>query len=144
MQHLPYADNAFDFVTNIGGLEHVPDMEVALREMARVCADEGRICIVVPNVDFFWYKVLSLEGTQQSAMEEHPLTLDEWQDLIRGAGLSILQVEADPGPDIRTDFGPKVFLRGVFRRAALVFTALLPITSTYQFVFVCGKFRIRS
>jgi SAM-dependent methyltransferase len=139
MQHLPYIDNTFDFVTNIGGLEHVPNMEMALREMTRVLADGGRICIVVPNIDFFWYRFLSLQGTQQSTMEEHLLTLAEWQDLIQSAGLSILKVKADPGPDIRIDFGLRVFLRGVFRRAALEFASLLPITSAYQFVFVCEK-----
>lgn len=144
MQHLPYRNSVFDFVTNIGGLEHVPDMKLALREMARVCADGGRLCIVVPNINFFWYKVSPLEGTKQSAIKEHLLTLDEWRVLIRNAGLSILRIEADPGPDIRTDFGLRAFFRGVLRRAALEFTALLPITLTYQFMFICGKHRINS
>lgn len=139
MQHLPYADKTFGFITNIGGLEHVPDMEMALQEMVRVCADEGQLCIVVPNADFFWYKVLPIEGTQQSVMKEHLLTLDEWRNLIQNAGLTVLQVEVDPGPDIRTDFGLGVFFRGILRRIALLATRLLPISSTYQFVFICSR-----
>ena len=139
MQQMAYANSRFDYVTNIGGLEHVPDMQRALREMARVCSDSGKLCIVVPNANFFWYKMLHLRGTQQTTMEEYLLTLAEWQELVRSAGLRIIRVEADPGPDIRTCFGLKVFLRGVLRRIALAITAFMPITSTYQFVFICGK-----
>jgi SAM-dependent methyltransferase len=139
MQRLPYADDCFDYVTNIGGLEHVPDMQQALCEMARVCSDGGKLCIVVPNAHFFWYKALRIKGTRQAAMEEHLLTLAEWQELVRSVGLRVIRVETDPGPDIRTDFGLKVFMRGVLRRMALAITALMPIGLTYQFVFICGK-----
>lgn len=139
MQQMPYADRCFDYVTNIGGVEHVPDMRQALREMARVCSDEGKLCIVVPNANFFWYKVLHIKGTEQAVMEEHLLTLSEWQELVHSAGLRIIRVEADPGPDVRADFGLKIFMRGVLRRTALAITALMPITSTYQFVLICNK-----
>jgi SAM-dependent methyltransferase len=139
MQRMPYGDGCFDYVTNIGGLEHVPDMQQALREMARVCADDGKLCIVVPNSEFFWYRVLRMEGTRQAVMEEHLMALTEWQDLVRDTGLCVIRIEADPGPDIRTGFGLKVFIRGVLRRMALAATAFMPITSTYQFVFICSK-----
>jgi SAM-dependent methyltransferase len=139
MQHLPYAESSFGFVTNIGGLEHAPDMAAVVREMARVCSEGGKACIVVPNMDFLWYKISPLEGTQQSNVEEQLLMMEEWQELIRNAGLSILRIAADPGPDIRTDLGLRVLLRGVLRKAALAVTALLPVASTYQFVFICAK-----
>lgn len=140
MQRMPYADGYFDYVTNIGGLEHVPDMQQALCEMARVCFDGGKLCIVVPNAHFFWYKALRIKGTRQAAMEEHLLTLAEWQELMRSVGLRVIRVETDPGPDIRTDFGLKVFMRGLLRRMALAITALMPISLTYQFVFICDKY----
>lgn len=138
-QHLPYVDSSFDQVTNLGGLEHVPSMVAALREMSRVCKDNGILCIMVPNANFLWYRLLPLEGTQQAAMLEHLLTLDEWRRLLRTAGLRILQVEADRGPGIRTDLGMRMFLRSVFRRMALLATRVMPVTATYQFVFVCSK-----
>lgn len=139
MQQMPYAGGSFDYVTNIGGVEHVPDMVQALREMARVCSDEGKLCIVVPNANFLWYRLLHIKGTEQAAMEEHLLTLTDWQDLLHSSGLRIIRVEADPGPDVRIDLGLKVFMRGMLRRAALAITTVMPITSTYQFVFICSK-----
>lgn len=139
MQRLPYADSRFDYVTNFGGLEHAPDMQQALLEMKRVCSSAGKLCIVVPNANFFWYRVLALKGTQQATIEEHLLTFAEWQELIHAAGLHIVRVEADPGPNIRTDFGLAVFIRGVVRRLALTITTLMPLAATYQFVFICRK-----
>lgn len=139
MQRMAFADGCFDYVTNIGGLEHVPNMQAALNEMARVCASNGRLCIVVPNINFFWYKVLRREGTQQRVMEEHLLTLTEWEALIQNAGLKVIRLEVDPGPDIRVDLGIKMFIRGIVRRIALAITRLMPVISTYQFVFICEK-----
>jgi SAM-dependent methyltransferase len=139
MQRLSYADRRFDYVTNFGGLEHAPDMQQALLELKRVCSDEGKLCIVVPNADFFWYRVLALKGTQQATIEEHLLTLAEWRELIRAAGLHIVHTKADPGPNIRTDFGLAVFIRGIVRRLALIVTTLMPLAATYQFVFICSK-----
>lgn len=139
MQQLPFPDRHFDYVTNVGGLEHVPDMNQALFEMARVCTSNGKLCIVVPNADFFWYKVLRREGTQQAEMEEHLQTLADWTTTLQDAGLNILKIRPDPGPDIRTEFGVQVFLRGVLRRLALAATDILPLAATYQFVFICDK-----
>jgi SAM-dependent methyltransferase len=139
MQQLAFADASFDYVTNIGGLEHVPDMGQALREMARVCTSEGKLCLVVPNAHFFLYWLPGLTGTQQQEMLEHLLSFADWKALLEQAGLEILQVKADPGPNIRTDFGLRVWWRGLLRGFVLQFTRLLPLNLTYQFVFICRQ-----
>jgi len=139
MQTLPYEDASFDVIVCIGALEHVPDMRMALSEMARVSVKQGKFCIVVPNENFFWYRVLSLKGTQQVEMEEHLHTLGEWQTMIEAAGIHVLQIERDPGPKIRVNLGIQVFIRDVLRKLALYFATLLPLASTYQFVFICEK-----
>lgn len=48
---LPYEDNSFDFVWNIGVLEHYPSKLVseAVKEMARVVRVGGYVCVGVPN-----------------------------------------------------------------------------------------------
>lgn len=45
-QALPFADGAFDGCTIAFGIRNVPDRALALREMARVTAADGRICIL--------------------------------------------------------------------------------------------------
>lgn len=139
MQNLPYRSSSFDKVTNIGSLEHVPEMKKALKEMKRVCSDIGKLCIVVPNKDFLLYRLLILKGTEQAQMEEHLLSLLEWKELIQTSGLKIIVIDSDPGPELRTDLGCGYFLRGLVRSLILLLTKFFPLEYTYQYVFICTK-----
>ena len=47
-EHLPYAEGSFDYVTNIGSVEHYLHPDQALREMARVLKRSGLACILLP------------------------------------------------------------------------------------------------
>jgi 2-polyprenyl-3-methyl-5-hydroxy-6-metoxy-1,4-benzoquinol methylase len=49
VMELPFPDNSFDVVTSYQMLEHVPDPELALREMLRVLKPGGKFCLVGPN-----------------------------------------------------------------------------------------------
>ncbi len=53
-EHLPFADNSFDFVFSNEVIEHVQDDQVYAAEMARVVKPNGRILIFCPNR---WYPV---------------------------------------------------------------------------------------
>lgn len=46
-EHIPYSDNHFDVVTSINSLDHVDDVDAAMREMVRVLAPGGMILLVV-------------------------------------------------------------------------------------------------
>ncbi|MEO8083382.1 MAG: class I SAM-dependent methyltransferase [Ardenticatenales bacterium] len=48
-EHLPLADGVVDAVVCQGVLHHLPDVATALREMDRVVAAEGRICVAEPD-----------------------------------------------------------------------------------------------
>lgn len=52
---LPYEDNKFDFVFSCEALEHAVDIDSAIREMARVTNDKGKIIIVDKNKDMYGY-----------------------------------------------------------------------------------------
>ena len=52
---LPFRSQSFDIITCNGSLEHFPDMYVALKEMKRVLAKNGRIYIESPNLFFVGY-----------------------------------------------------------------------------------------
>ncbi len=53
-EHLPFADNSFDFVFSNEVIEHVVDDAKAVAEMVRVVRRNGRILIFCPNR---WYPV---------------------------------------------------------------------------------------
>ena len=48
MRHLPHADGTFDVVSALHSLEHVPEVDVAIREIFRVLRPGGYLCIAGP------------------------------------------------------------------------------------------------
>lgn len=134
MQKLPFKDKCFDIVFNHGGLEHSIDLHATIREMLRVCKSGGKLCIVVPNGEFFWYRVLGIKGTRQQEMLEIQLDLNQWLELIESNGAELIDITRDPGPNITWNRGVNIFFRSILRKLALTATRPLPITMTYQFV----------
>lgn len=47
---MPFADGAFDLVYNSSTVEHLPQPESAVDEMARVCRVRGRVFVGVPYI----------------------------------------------------------------------------------------------
>lgn len=48
-QHLPFENESFDIVFSCECLEHLPDPQQALREMARVCRPGGKLALTTEN-----------------------------------------------------------------------------------------------
>jgi ubiquinone/menaquinone biosynthesis C-methylase UbiE len=87
MESLPFRDRAFDLVYSFGAVHHTPDVQQAVREMARVLAPGGRAWVAVyhRNSIFFWWSVylyrFVLKGgwrqrtlRAQLSLVEHPNT----------------------------------------------------------------------
>ena len=49
MRRLPFGDRSFASVLSVQAIEHVPDPELVLREVARVLERPGRAVLVTPN-----------------------------------------------------------------------------------------------
>ena len=117
---MPIRDDAFDGILSFGSLEHFPDVDAGLREVARVLKPSGRAVIVVPN---FYVR------TEQPM--ELRLSYGGWQRRFDAAGLRIVETRADPGPAVLRDHRP---VRMAIRAAAKVL-ALVP-RLPYQFIFL--------
>jgi SAM-dependent methyltransferase len=53
VENLPFTDAVFDAVVSVGAVEYFPDPEKALREMARVTKQHGRVVVGGPELDWF-------------------------------------------------------------------------------------------
>jgi len=124
---LPFPDQEFDYVTNIGSLEHYLNPGQGIKEMRRVLKKGGKILIVLPNSFWEMHK-----GTGQRV--EKLNTLRAWTRLLKENGLKVLKINKDYGPGIFHDHKAHKI---IFRAIGKVITLILPVSFAYQFVFLC-------
>jgi polysaccharide pyruvyl transferase CsaB len=117
-EFLPFKDQAFDYLTCIGSLEHFLDMARGLNEFGRVLKSGGRACIVVPNENFIAWQNTPNKGTEQQEINEHLKTIDGWEDLLEKNGFEVVHIYQDNAvsPELR-----------------------VPTDLCYQPVFICQK-----
>jgi ubiquinone/menaquinone biosynthesis C-methylase UbiE len=120
---LPLRDGSVDRVLSFGSLEHFPDVNRGLREIARVLSADGRAVVVVPN-----FHVRTEQPT------ELRLSYQGWKKRFTGAGLRVTHTGADHGPGVLRDKKPaRVALRAAARTAGIV------PGLQYQFIFTLAK-----
>lgn len=122
---LPLRDGSIDRLLSFGSLEHFPDVDKGLREIARVLSADGRAVVVVPN-----FHVRTEQPT------ELRLSHGGWKKRFTGAGLEIVHTGADHGPGVLRDRKPaRVALRAAARTAGLI------PGLQYQFIFTLRRAR---
>jgi SAM-dependent methyltransferase len=92
---LPYLDATFDLVFNNSALEHIPDVDAALREIARVTRPGGTFAFNVLNHRYFeWWPgdEASRKGYREWQPFFHALNREEWTERLRNAGFSVESV----------------------------------------------------
>ena len=137
---LCFPDRIFDYVTSIGVLEHFLNMEKGLQEMKRVARDDARFCIVVPNSEYFFWKLKGKKGTEQQDINEHLMPLAEWKKIFEKAGFRILNIYQDRWfarkDKLFASLNPiKILKRAIYK----LIWAFLPLKFTYQFIFIMEK-----
>ncbi|HMB05068.1 MAG TPA: class I SAM-dependent methyltransferase, partial [Isosphaeraceae bacterium] len=106
LTHLTYPDDAFDLVLTSETLEHVPDLDAALREIRRVLATGGRHLCTVPLLP-------GIPRTFARTVVRPDGTLDHLAPPIRHPG-------GDVGYPVFTEFGadwPEILRRAGFEVA---------------------------
>lgn len=141
---LPFADGAFDFVTNLGSLEHYDDPVRGAAEMARVVAHDGLVLLHVPNAFGLRWNVLHAWRHGDVHDDGQPIqryaTRAQWTRVLAAGGLEVVQVlgyeEMAHHPT-----GLAGWL-GALRhpsRLLVPLAARLPVDMASIFVFVCRK-----
>ncbi len=140
---LPFEDNFFDHVACIGVLEHYLDIEKGIKEMKRVVKKGGTVLIMVPNSQFIYWKIMGMEGTEQTEISENPMTLEEWKNKFTKEGFEVVKIDKDnwfaQEPIAFTPFSTSVILRGLKRSLFKLVWGFVPLKYTYQFVYILKK-----
>lgn len=95
-EHLPFASHMFDFVTNIGSLEHYLHPPLSVAEMARVLKPGGLALILVPNAYGLVGNVKHVWRHGDVFIDDQPVqryaTRNAWARLLEGNGLVVERV----------------------------------------------------
>ncbi len=94
-QKLPFADESFDLVVSCETIEHVPNVQSAVREMYRVARREGRLFLTTPNyANLMGLYDLYAKMRHPGRKDDQPFDRRQWFAQIRGylrsAGWTIL------------------------------------------------------
>lgn len=94
-ERLPYVDGHFDLVFDNSALEHIPDLQASLREVARVTRRGGTFAFNVLNHRYFeWWPQdeESMKGYREWQPFYHALDLGEWREQLGQVGFEIEEV----------------------------------------------------
>jgi ubiquinone/menaquinone biosynthesis C-methylase UbiE len=75
-RHLAFPDHSFDTVVSLETIEHIPDPNTFLSEIARVCTDSGLVIISTPNAQ------RSLEEGRSNPYHVREFSLTELRELL--------------------------------------------------------------
>lgn len=139
---LPFPDNSFDYVTNIGSLEHYLEMERGVREMARVLKPEGLACILLPNAFGLTWSVWHAWRSGDLANDEHqPIqrfaTRYAWQALLESNGLKVQRTVGYEQSWPRSVSEKRYYLTHPKELFLLLLAPLIPLNLARCFVFLC-------
>jgi ubiquinone/menaquinone biosynthesis C-methylase UbiE len=137
-EELPFKGGMFDYVCCLGALEHFLDMDRGLGEMHRVGSQTAEYCLLVPNADFILYKLGLKKGTEQVEINEKPLSLGRWMEKFHEHGFSVKKVYRDRRNFFQRDSSNPI-LRKITRSFSSLIWSTIPLSRTYQFIFILAK-----
>jgi len=142
-EDLKFEDNFFDHVACIGVLEHFMDIDKGIKEMKRVIKPGGTLLILVPNINFIYWRFKKRKGTEQKDIREALMSLEQWRNKFMKEGLEVLKIDKDDWffkePISFSSFSLAVFLTGVKKMIYKLIWIFVPIKYTYQFVYILRK-----
>jgi SAM-dependent methyltransferase len=140
-ERLPFADHSFDFVTNLGSLEHYWHPEAGVREMARVLCPKGRACLLLPNtffaIDLIWKVWRTGYGPSHTQVIERFAAKNEWRDFIEANGLAVDRIVKYNSIFPRSREDVRWFLTHPKRLLSLLTSPLTPTPFAFSFAYLC-------
>ena len=140
-EQLPYADNVFDYVTNIGSLEHYFQPHRAVREMARVLRPGGRALILTPNTFGLLGNILYVWHHGDVFDDGQPLqrygTNNQWRALLEANGLRVKRTLKHERAWPRTIEDLCWYMLHPHRFARVLLSLVIPVNLSSFLVYLC-------
>ncbi len=141
-QRLPFPSKAFDYLTNLGSLEHFVSPSQGLREMRRVIKPDGVAALLLPNsyylLDILWHVLRLGYPVSHSQTIERFATSGEWRDLIEEQGFEVIGAHKYNMCWPRSLHDLRWYLRFPKKIPYMLLGPLTPFNLSYSFLFICG------
>ena len=138
---LPIADRSFDFVTNVGSVEHYFHPESAVREMSRVLKPKGVACILLPNAFSFFGNVKHVWQTGDVFDDGQPVqrysTKLGWHRLLVENGLQPFKTVKYEREWPRTGRDCFWYLSQPMKTLKLLISPFVPLNLANSIVYLC-------
>lgn len=140
---LPFPDNSFDYVTNLGSLEHFIDPVRGIREMQRVMKKDAVAAIYLPNsyylIDIIWKVWRTGYGVSHRQVLERFATYNEWGDFLKENGFKIVNGYKYNHIFPRTKYDWRWHWKHPKRVFLTLVGPFIPFNLSYHFLFICTK-----
>jgi SAM-dependent methyltransferase len=140
-EELPFEENTFDYVTNLGSLEHFSSPQTGLSEMRRVVRDDGYIVLVLPNsyylLDIIWHVWRNGYPVSHRQTIERFGTVNEWRDFIEENGLKVENIYKYNLCFPRSYHDWLWYLRSPLKFAYPLSSPFIPLNLSYSFLYIC-------
>jgi len=140
---LPFTSGSFDYITNLGSLEHYGDIVQGVNEMARVLRPGGRAAILLPNgyylADIVWWVLRKGYGPSHKQLMEKFATAGEWRDLLTAGGIRVERTYAYNFCFPRSVADWQWYRRYPRKLLNLLVAPLVPFNLAYSFLFIGTK-----
>ena len=142
-EQLPYAGGSFDYVTNIGSVEHYFRPGQAVAEMARVLHPDGLALILLPNTFGLLGNILHVWRHGDVFDDGQPLqrygTRSQWCRLLESNGLQVVHTLKYERALPRTWPDLAWYLARPYRLGRALLAPLIPLNLTSFLVYKCRK-----
>jgi SAM-dependent methyltransferase len=142
-ERLPFPDNQFDYVTNLGSLEHYFHPHWAVRETARVLRADGLGLFHLPNTFGLLGNILHVWRTGDVFDDGQPLqrygTYVQWRRLLEMNGLRVIRTVKFERAGPRTWQDLCWFALRPHKLARVLLAPLIPRNLTNLLVYLCQK-----
>ena len=99
---LPFENETFDYITCLGSLERMLDLNAVLKEQVRVAKPNAKFCYMVRNSERASWKVIKNGlGIINKKGHQGAKSMAEWTEIFEKQGLKVEQVHQDQWPNKR-------------------------------------------
>ncbi len=139
-ESLPFEDNTFDFITCLGSLERMLDLDKVLSEQVRVAKPGARFCYMVRNSERMSWKIVKQGlGIINKKGHQGAKSMEAWTEIFNQQGLKVDRVHQDQWPKKRwsrwlslNDRITKVDYKEIMKPVS-------NMEQAYEFIFILSK-----